>query len=101
MKYIYSTKMEGIEFTCTAKTKDESRDIVITETIKAASHDEAAELGYQDFEVNLFINHKFITDLSPVLDQTPVFTDMIDSVDWVSVYQEQMEAKKEYNETEY
>ncbi len=65
------------------------------------SHDEAAELGYQDFEVNLFINHKFITDLSPVLDQTPVFTDMIDSVDWVSVYQEQMEAKKEYNETEY
>lgn len=65
------------------------------------SHDEAAELGYQDFEVNLFINHKFISDLSPVFNQLPYYNDLIDSVDWVSVYQEQMEAKKEYNETEY
>jgi len=47
---------------------------------------EAEELNYNSFEVNLFINHKFIADISPVLDKTPVFTDLVDSVDWVELF---------------
>ncbi len=44
MKYIYSTKMEGIEYTCIAKTIDNDIKIVVTRKINAPCRREAAEI---------------------------------------------------------
>jgi hypothetical protein len=52
---------------------------------------EAEELNYNSFQVNLFLNHKFIADISPVLDKTPIFTDLVDSVDWVELFMSMQE----------
>lgn len=65
----------------------------ITATVN--SLEEAMNLGYNDFEINLFINHKFIADISPVLDQTGIYNDLIDSIDWVWLYVEVLACKKE------
>ncbi len=47
---------------------------------------QAEEISYNDFEINLYINHKFIADISPVVDKTPIYTDLIDSINWVELY---------------
>lgn len=57
MRYIYSTKMEGIEFVCTAKTIDDGAEIVITKKIKASSHSDAAD----EFEEYLEDQHEGFT----------------------------------------
>lgn len=46
------------------------------------------ELSYDDFFASLSIDGKFIADISPVLSNTGLFTDMVDAVDWHEVYSE-------------
>lgn len=47
------------------------------------------DLGYDDFKANLFIDRKYIGDISHVLSDAGVFSDMVDSVDWFALYSAQ------------
>lgn len=61
----------------------------------AHSRQQAENLSYDDFEINLFINGQFIADISHVLGKTPVFTELIDSTDWEQVYYQTVIEEKE------
>lgn len=50
--------------------------------------EEAESLGYDDFEVNLFIGNKLIADISHVLSKTEGYTTLIDSINWVEKYKD-------------
>ena len=63
------------------------------------SRDDAAELGYDDFEVNLYINGKFVADISPVLAKSPALVEMVDSTDWEELYCD-IESDKQLDESE-
>lgn len=53
---------------------------------EANSREEAANLGYDDFKADLTIDHRFVADISHVLSDAGVFTEMVDAVDWEEVY---------------
>ena len=55
-------------------------------TCEVNSPDEIDELSYDDFQANLYINHRFIADISPVLANAGVFQNMVDEVDWHREY---------------
>lgn len=67
---------------------------VMEVTCEVNSKDDIGDLSYQDYQVNLFINHKFIVDISHVLDNAGLFTDLVDSIDWHEVYAETMAIKE-------
>lgn len=48
------------------------------------------ELGYDDFEINLYINGNHIGEVSRLLDKAGAFNAIIDDIDWHEVYQEQV-----------
>ena len=50
------------------------------------SRGEAAELNYPDFDANLYINGKFVADISHVLAKMPIWEDLIDATDWEELY---------------
>lgn len=52
------------------------------------SLDDANELGYDDFDCNLYINNKLIADISPVLAKSEAWETMVDEVNWGGLYQE-------------
>lgn len=62
---------------------------VLEVSCNANTLSEIEEISYNDFEINLYINHKFIADLSPVIDKTPIYTELIDSINWIELYKEQ------------
>lgn len=64
---------------------------VLEITAKANSRAQAELLGYDDFSINLYIDNKFIADISPVLAKTDVYCNLIDSINWVEMYAEQMQ----------
>lgn len=63
---------------------------VLILSAEANSRREAEELSYEDFKLELFINGKFIADISPVLAQTGVFNDLIDRQKWEEKYSNRM-----------
>lgn len=68
-KYTRNNELQVIELSATANSKTE-----------------ASELGYDDFIANLFINHKFIAEISPVLAKSEAFAAMVDEVNWEELY---------------
>lgn len=57
----------------------------------ANSVEEAENLSYDDFQINLYINHEFVADISPVLAKSEAYQAMIDETNWVELYKEQKE----------
>lgn len=54
------------------------------------SKQDVEELGYEDFEINLYINNKFIADISHVISKNKeTWMKLIDSTNWVNAYAEQ------------
>lgn len=47
------------------------------------------EMSYDDFKADLYINHKLIADISHVLSNAGVFTEMVDVQDWEELFEEQ------------
>lgn len=67
---------------------------VMEVTCEVNSKDDIDDLSYQDYQVNLFINRRFVSDISYVLDDAGLFTGMIDAIDWHEVYAETMSIKE-------
>lgn len=61
---------------------------VIEVVCRVNSSDDIDDMSYDDFQANLYINGKLIGDISPVLDNAGLFTDMVDSIDWHELYHE-------------
>lgn len=57
---------------------------------EANSRREAEELNYEDFKLELFVNGKFIADISAVLAQTGVYNDLIDRQKWEEKFSNKM-----------
>ena len=51
-----------------------------------SDRDEAGQITINDVKANLYINHKFIADISPVLSTTPAFENMVDDINWDELY---------------
>lgn len=66
---------------------------VMEVTCEVNSKEDIDDLGYEDYQVNLFINHKFVADISNVLDAAGLFTDLIDEINWHEVYADQSPLK--------
>jgi hypothetical protein len=64
--------------------KFQHQELIIS--AEANSREEAENLSYNDFRFDLFINGKFIADISHVLAKTNVFEDLIDGEDWAKEY---------------
>lgn len=73
------------------KLRDNKMQVIHLTSKSVWNSRQVEELGYDDFEANLFINNKFIADISHVLNDAGVFQDMIDSVDWSEMYAEMEE----------
>lgn len=55
---------------------------------EAKTMEEAEDLGVSDFSADLYINREFIGDISFVLDNAGVLSEMVYQTDWVLVYKE-------------
>lgn len=66
---------------------------VMEVTCEVNSKEDIGDLSYEDYQVNLFINHKFVADISNVLDAAGLFTDLIDEINWHEVYADQSPLK--------
>lgn len=66
---------------------------VIEVTCEVNSKEDIGDLSYEDYKVDLFINHKFVADISYVLDDAGLFTDLVDKIDWLELYAEKMSIK--------
>ena len=55
---------------------------VLVISAEANNREEAAALGYDDFKMDLFINGKFIADISPVIGKTEGFEKIVDETQW-------------------
>lgn len=51
-----------------------------------SNRDEAGEITVNNVEAHLYINHKYIADISPVLSTTQAFEDMVDDINWDELY---------------
>lgn len=61
--------------------------------------DEAGQITINDVSANLYINHKFIADISPVLSTTPAFENMVDDINWDELYCDYMaDLAEDYDE---
>lgn len=81
-----ATKLQTLfEKTVRNKNKQVEHQVLIL-SAEVDNRRAAEELGYEDFKLDLFINGKFIADISPVLAQTGVFNDLIDSEKWEEKY---------------
>lgn len=75
-------------FEKTRRVNGEVQHQVIELSVSVSSFEEVDDLSYNEFTADLFINKKYISDISHVLDDAGVFTSMVDSVDWVELYKE-------------
>lgn len=48
----------------------------------ASNYDEIDALGYEDYTVCLYIDNKFVADITPVIGVTRALVELIDAVDW-------------------
>lgn len=46
---------------------------------------DATGFSYDDVKVNLFVDGKFVAEISDLLDKASVFIDAVDSIDWQEV----------------
>ena len=70
----------------------QQQELVIS--AKANNREEAANLAYDDFKIDLFINGNHIADISPVLAKTDAFDNLIDSEDWEKAFCDQVAERK-------
>ena len=63
-------------------------------SVEVRNEEEANEISYDDFEVNLFIDGAFIAEISTILDRADAFMKMVDDVDWVEEYNNEVEENK-------
>lgn len=61
---------------------------VIELTCEVNSRLDVEVLGYADFKANLFLDGRYIADITPILDEAGLFNQLVDSVDWSEVYSE-------------
>ncbi len=66
---------------------------VMEVTCKVNSYDDIDDLAYGDYEVNLYINNKYVGDISHVLDDANLLIGLIDSIAWHGIYADQRELK--------
>lgn len=57
---------------------------------EASSRNEVDNNSYDDFKADLYINNKYIADISPVLDNAGVFRDMVDEIDWAEMLADEL-----------
>ena len=63
---------------------DQSQSLVIS--AMANNREEAQNLGYDNFEVHLFMDGIFVADITKVFKNISVFTDLIDGINWDELY---------------
>lgn len=68
---------------------------VIEVSCEVSSRDDINDLAYDDYRADLFINGKFIADISNVLDDAGLFTGMVDGIDWDEIYSESLNNLKQ------
>lgn len=68
---------------------------VIELVAEVSDRDEAGEITINDIEAHLYINHKFIADISPVLAKSDAFINMVDDINWDELYCDYIAAQKE------
>ena len=61
---------------------------VIELSCEVSTRNDIDDIPYDEFKADLFINGKFVGDISPVLDNADVLVKMIDDVDWFEIYDE-------------
>lgn len=61
---------------------------------QANSKQEAEELNYDDFKMDLYIDGKYIADISYVLAKTNAFDTLIESEDWAKLYADNAEEQE-------
>lgn len=59
------------------------------------SKDDIGDLSYQDYIVKLYVNGKYVAEISDVLDNAGLFTDLVDSIEWEELYADKMAEKEE------
>ena len=74
-------------FEKTLHLKSKLEQLQVLEIVAHADNrEDAKELGYDEYECNLYINGKLIADISAVLDGAGLLVGLIDSVDWEEIY---------------
>lgn len=68
---------------------------------QANSKQEAKELGYDDFKMDLYIDGKYIADISYVLGKTNAYEQLIESEDWAKIYADHKEEQRTAHVTVY
>lgn len=68
---------------------------VLEISVVARNMEELRNLSYDDFVIDLFIDGRYIADISHVLGKTPVFIELIDSTDWEQVFYQTAIKEKE------
>lgn len=68
---------------------------------QANSKQEAEELSYDDFKMDLYIDGKYIADISYVLAKTNAFDTLIESEDWAKLYADGKEEQRTATVTVY
>lgn len=66
-------QLQVLEVSCTVNSKEDIDD-----------------LQYSDYEANLYINHRFVSDISFVMDDSGLFTELVDKIDWHELYNEKV-----------
>lgn len=79
--------MKTLSKSFTTTTRDR-KEQTITISCLVSSREEAAEIGYDAFRADLYIDGKRIGDIAPVLEESGVLFLMIDGIDWVEMYME-------------
>lgn len=72
---------QTFEKTCKAKDGSFQHQVLVI-SAEANSREEAAELSYDDFRMDLYINGTFIADISHVIGKTEGFEKIVDETDW-------------------
>lgn len=71
------------------RTELGAQEQILEISAKANSRQEAEELSYSDFSINLYQDGKHIADLTSLIQQTGIYDSLIDSVDWVELFCDQ------------
>jgi len=68
---------------------------------QANSKQEAEELGYNDFHMDLYVNGNYVADISYVLGKTNAYEELIDHEDWAKIYADAKEEQRTAHVTVY
>lgn len=67
-------------------SRNEGHQEIIITSKDVNSRKEAEDLSYDDFTADLYLDGKYIADISPVLAKSHAFAAMIDETDWEEEY---------------